>query len=227
MSRFPLVVFDLDGTLVDSRRDLAESVNDLIVERGGALLSEASVGRMVGDGAAVLVLRAFEAARLPADPDALGRFLAIYGARSLKHTRPYPGVIDLLARLEGKIELAVLTNKPLAATRDILAGLDLARYFPSDRVRGGDGPLPRKPDPAGLLRLASDAGVAPESVLLVGDSLIDWRTARAAGTAICLARWGFGFEGFPVAELAADNWVIGAPDELLEIVSRRPRSGRP
>src|SRR5438552_526984 len=123
MSRFPLVVFDLDGTLVDSRRDLAESVNQLIVDRGRPPLPEASVGHMAGAGAAVLVQRAFAAAGLAADPDAVVQFLAIYNQRLLKYTRPYPGIVDVLDRLARQTLLAVLTNKPLAATSDILIGL--------------------------------------------------------------------------------------------------------
>src|SRR5262249_21283947 len=150
-------VFDLDGTLVDSRRDLAESVNDLVVERGGRPLPEEAVGRMVGDGAALLVSRAFALAGVALAPDALARFLAIYDARLLKHTRPYPGIPETLETLQRTCELAVLTNKPLAATREILTGLDLSRYFRADRVLGGDGPFPRKPDPAGLRDLANAA----------------------------------------------------------------------
>ena len=215
---FRLIVFDLDGTLVDSRRDLAESVNTLIVERGGALLPEESIGQMVGDGAAMLVRRAFAASGLAVGPDALVQFLAIYNARLLRYTRPYPGIVDVLARLEQRAVLAVLTNKPLPATRDILTGLDLARYFPPGLVRGGDGPLPRKPDPAGLLQLASKAEAPAGKTLLVGDSLVDWRTARAAAAPFCLARWGFGFESFPVAELAPGDYLIDEPANLLDIV---------
>src|SRR5438477_436272 len=121
-ARYRLVVFDLDGTLVDSRRDLTASVNQLIAQRGGRPLPEASVGRMVGDGAATLVSRAFASAGLAIDPDALPRFLAIYDQHLLEHTRPYAGIPEVLSALETRATLAVLTNKPLRATQEILAG---------------------------------------------------------------------------------------------------------
>jgi phosphoglycolate phosphatase len=193
-SRTRLIVFDLDGTLVDSRRDLANAANATLAESGGGPLAEDAVGRMVGDGARMLVARAFAAAGRPQPPEALDRFLTIYSARLLDFTAPYPGVHATLAILSSRAALAVLTNKPLQPTRRILAGLDLARYFPPAHVVGGDGPFPRKPDPAGLRHLLAVAGVSPRETILVGDSEVDWKTAIGAGTRICLARYGFGFE---------------------------------
>jgi phosphoglycolate phosphatase len=217
VGRFRLIVFDLDGTLVDSRRDIAEAANTLLEECGAALLPEDRIGRMVGDGAATLVARAFAAARIAPPTDALERFISIYGRRLLRHTRPYPGIPEVLAHLSRRASLGLLTNKPLAATREILDGLDLARYFERESVIGGDGPFPRKPSPSGLQHLAAAAGVPAEATLLVGDSVIDWRTARAASTSICLARYGFGFEGFPVAELIPADRLVDAPTELLSL----------
>ena len=215
---FRLIVFDLDGTLVDSRRDLAESVNTLLSERGLHVLPEESVGRMVGDGAAVLVSRAFAAAGAIAEPEALDRFLTIYHARLLKYARAYDGIREVLSALAPRIPLAVLTNKPLAATLAVLDGLDLAQYFPADRVLGGDGPLPRKPDPAGLEWLASQCDVPVSATLLVGDSLVDARTARAAAARLCLARYGFGFQELSDARIGPDEYVIERPLDLLGIV---------
>ena len=212
------VVFDLDGTLVDSRQDLAESANALLAACGCPTQTELAIGRMVGDGAATLVARAFAAGGCPAPPDALARFLAIYEARLLQCTRPYPEIESVLAALERRLPIAVLTNKPLASTRRILEGLDLARFFPPDLVCGGDGPHPRKPDPAGLRSLCERVGAPPAATLMVGDSVIDWRTARAAGARVCLASYGFGFEGFPVDELASDEVAIEAPAELLNLL---------
>src|SRR5579862_7953151 len=100
-----------------------------------------------------------------------------------------------------RASLAVLTNKPLVAARRILDGLDLAGYFPEDAVVGGDGPFPRKPRPEGLQHLTARVGASATETLLVGDSAVDWHTARSAATRICLVRYGFGFEGFPVGEL--------------------------
>jgi phosphoglycolate phosphatase len=209
-----LIVFDLDGTLVDSRRDLAEAANQLLVECGGSPLAEEAVGRLVGDGAAALVARAFAAGGRPAPPGALRRFLDLYDARLLRFTRPYPGVEGALAALARRATLAVLTNKPLGATKQILEGLDLARFFDPRHVRGGDGPLPRKPDPAGLLRIVSDAGARESETTLVGDSPVDWRTATAAGARVCLVRYGFGFEGFSPGELGPDDLVVDHASEL-------------
>ena len=214
---FRLIVFDLDGTLVDSRRDLAESANQLLEQCGAQALAEEAIGRMVGDGAATLVARVFAAADLPEPPDALSRFLSFYNGRLLRFTRPYPGIPELLADLQTRATLAVLTNKPLAATRTILGGLELTRYF-GVRIVGGDGPFPRKPSPDGLTHLMADAGVVPVTTMLVGDSVIDWRTAHAAGAFSCVARYGFGFDGFPVDALNESDVLIDHPAELLSLL---------
>jgi phosphoglycolate phosphatase len=209
-----LIVFDLDGTLVDSRRDLADAANQVLGEHGIAPHSEDAIGRMVGDGAAMLVARAFAAAAQPEPPDALVRFLEIYNSRLLTFTAPYPGIRELLDELSSRVTLAVLTNKPLAATVSILEGLELSRHF-EERVVGGDGPLPRKPDPGGLRHLMGLQGVSGEQTLMVGDSVIDWRTAHSAQAMSCIARYGFGFAGFPVAQITPADRIIDHPDDLL------------
>ena len=217
---FRLIVFDLDGTLIDSKKDIADAANELLRNCGAEPLPEERIGRMVGDGAATLVARAFEATGVARPADALDQFLAIYDRRLLDHTRPYDGISDALEALRAHAALGVLTNKPLAATRRILAGLDLDRFFEGEAVVGGDGPFPRKPDPAGLRHLATRAGVAQigtRDVLLVGDSIIDWRTARHASASICLARYGFGFAGFPLDEIGPDDRVIDTPAQLLSL----------
>ncbi|HEV3141263.1 MAG TPA: HAD hydrolase-like protein [Vicinamibacterales bacterium] len=214
---FGLYVFDLDGTLVDSRRDLADAANALLEQCGRAPLPEEQIGRMVGEGAAVLVSRVFAAGAIDPPPDALTRFLALYDARLLNHTRAYDGMEDTLSALRDRASLAVLTNKPLAATRRILDGLGLARFFARDAVVGGDGPFPRKPEPAGLQHLAASARVPIAATLLVGDSFIDWETARRASAAVCLARYGFGFDGFAAAQRRADDRMIDTPTELLSL----------
>jgi phosphoglycolate phosphatase len=211
---FSLIVFDLDGTLVDSRRDIAEAANTLLEECGAAPLTEERIGRMVGDGAATLVARAFAAVGTAAPADALERFVAIYGRRLLRHTRPYAGIPDVLSHLSQRAALALLTNKPRAAAQEILEGLGLARYFGA-AVVGGDGPFPRKPSPSGLQHLAAAAGATAEATMLVGDSVIDWRTARAASTAICIARYGFGFESITLADLGPADRLVDTPEELL------------
>jgi phosphoglycolate phosphatase len=226
---FDLIVFDLDGTLIDSRRDLADAANALVAGYGGSPLTVDEVTAMVGEGVAVLVRRALTAAGLdPETPGAVERFMAHYGDRLTAHTRPYPGVPEMLAALRAEgLTLAVLTNKPGGATGQILERLGLARFFSC--AAGGDTPAGRKPDPAGLLSLIGRAGASPSSTLLVGDSPVDLETARRAGTRICLARWGFGyrftegaFRGDELfAERAADiERLCGAPE-------RRAESGGP
>ena len=216
-SPFALYVFDLDGTLVDSRRDLADSANALLAECGAPPLPEDHVGRLVGDGAATLVARVFASSGIAQPPDALARFLAIYDTRLLNHTRPYPGIPEALDAIRSRASIAVLTNKPMASTRRMLDALDLAPRFDAAAVLGGDGPLPRKPDPAGLRHLASRAGTPLTSTVLIGDSSVDLRTARAAGAAICLARYGFGFESIDTAHLTPRDVTIGSPRELFEL----------
>jgi phosphoglycolate phosphatase len=213
---YRLYVFDLDGTLVDSRRDLAEAANALLELCGGRPLPEEAIGQMVGEGAAALVARVFTAARIDAPPDALARFLTMYDRRLLEHTRPYPGIPDVLERLAARAPLAVLTNKPLAATRLILEGLGLTRYFAPDAVIGGDGPFERKPDPAGLISLMMRAGVSPPETLLIGDTTVDWQTARQGGAAMCFARYGFGFCGKSTSNGGIDH-SIDAPVDLLKL----------
>ncbi len=209
-----LFVFDLDGTLVDSRRDIAESANAVLEECGGTPHSEEAIGEMVGDGAALLIARAFAAANLPMPSDALQRFLRIYDSRLLRHTVAYDGMTQLLDTLAERGTLAVLTNKPIGATQSILDGLGLAAYF-ADRVLGGDGPHPRKPDAAGLRQLMERTRSMPARTLMVGDSVVDFRTAVAAGTRACVCRYGFGHHDFPMDELRPSDCLIDHPLALL------------
>jgi phosphoglycolate phosphatase len=186
-----LIVFDLDGTLIDSRLDLAESTNEMLASYGAAALPVDQVAMMVGEGARKLVERALAAVGLDsAEPDALDRFRAIYDRRLLVHTRPYDGIPDVVRRLSAAHRLAVLTNKPDAPTRRLLDVFELAPHF--QRVIGGDSRLPRKPDPAGLQALMDEYGASPATTWLVGDSMIDVETARRAGTRMCVALYGFG-----------------------------------
>ncbi len=186
-----LIVFDLDGTLIDSRLDLAESTNEMLSEYGATPLPVDAVAAMVGEGAKVLVARALGAAGLdPDDPDALRRFREIYDRRLLVHTRPYDGIEEVVSRMAERHPLAVLTNKPEAPSRRLLDAFGLARHF--RRVIGGDSGPARKPDPAGLHALMAEFGASPPATWLVGDSMIDVQTARRAGVRMCVALYGFG-----------------------------------
>jgi phosphoglycolate phosphatase len=206
-----LIVFDLDGTLIDSRRDLADSANALIEEYGGTPLAVGTITNMVGEGAAVLVRRALMAAGLDADDPALPRFLELYDDRLLVHTRPYDGILGALDTLSRRATLAVLTNKPQRHTDAVLRGLGLTDRFAW--IIGGDTPFGRKPAPAGLLDLARRANVDVHDVLLVGDSAIDLRTARAAGSRVCIVRYGFGFRAAEV-EMRGGEIIADTPKDL-------------
>jgi phosphoglycolate phosphatase len=209
-----LIVFDLDGTLVDSHRDIANAANALVEELGGRRLPDAAIVGMVGEGAALLVRRALAAAGLDAaPPGALDRFLTLYDARLLEHTAPYDGTVQVLAELVKQVPLSVLTNKPQRPSERILEALGLRHYF--REVVGGDTPLGRKPDPAGLLHLASVVGVSPARTLMVGDSPVDLGTARNAGARICLVRYGFGFR-FDPADFRGDELFADSPAGLLD-----------
>ncbi len=214
-----LVAFDLDGTLVDSSGDLADSGNALLASYGAPHLPSKAVVAMVGDGARELVRRLLTAGALdvPLD-DALERFLALYDDRLLATTVPYDGMPALLDGLKSHARLAVLTNKPLAPSERILRGLGLREFF--DDVIGGDSDFGRKPNPDGLLALMDCAAASAAETLMVGDSVTDLRTARAAGTAVCVARYGFGFAQMPPDELQGAAFVVDRPDEIAAVVSR-------
>ena len=208
MSSGHLIVFDLDGTLIDSRRDLADAANALIEEHGGVPLPVDDIAGMVGEGAAVLVRRALDAAgvRLDIARD-LPRFLEHYDQRLLAHTSLYDGTREMVETLAQRAALAILTNKPQHPTDAILRGLGIADAF--RWVIGGDSAHRRKPDPAGLRYLMTSAAATPPETLMVGDSAIDLKTARAAGVRICLVRYGFGFRSaerlLEGGELIADS----------------------
>ena len=219
-STYSLIVFDLDGTLLDTRRDLADSANELLVAFGGAPLPVEAVVGMVGEGARVLVERVFAAAGLAPPPDAaVARFLEIYDRRLFDFTRPYAGIADVLPVLAAHWPLAVLTNKPQKPADRLLEHFGFRRYF--RRVIGGDSAWPRKPAPDALLALAREAGVPPDATLLIGDSRIDHETARNARTGICVARYGFGWDRFPQDALTGRELLIDEPGELPEKLWRR------
>ena len=220
-----LIVFDLDGTLIDSRQDLADSANALIVERGGEPLPSHAIVAMVGEGAAVLVRRALAAARLADDPGSLSRFLELYDERLLRTTRVYAGIHDVLAELSPEGVIAVLTNKPIAPSRTLLDALGLTPLV--ETVIGGDGPFPRKPDPASMRHLIAHHGACADDTILIGDSRIDLETARAAGTHICLARYGFGYEQIRPVDLTGVEGVASEPGEIPAIVRRLLPNARP
>jgi phosphoglycolate phosphatase len=195
-ARAGLVVFDLDGTLIDSSRDLAAAVNRALrrTAPGAPALPEDVVRTFIGSGARVLITRSVAEAGLAQSVDeVLALFLEEYRRGLLDATRLYPGTEDALSRLRDR-RLAVLTNKPGDMSRVILEGLGIKGHF--FRIYGAGDVEARKPDPAGLRRIAEEAGVDVEEAVMVGDSGIDVRTGRAAGALTAGVTYGFDPDSF-------------------------------
>jgi phosphoglycolate phosphatase len=214
-----LVVFDLDGTLIDSSADLAAAVNATLarIAPEAPPLPLERIRSFVGHGAGTLVERTLAEAGLPLRAeDVLPVFLDVYGAHLLDRTRLYPGVAEALRDLEG-YRLAVLSNKPGDMCRAILEGLGVARLF--TRICGPEDVPARKPDPAGLRRLMEEAGARAEDTAMVGDSPVDVRTGRAAGVLTVGVSYGLDPEG-----LRADPPDVTL-DDLRSLAEhlRRPR----
>ena len=185
-----LLVFDLDGTLVDSIQDLAAATNAALraLSPGASEIPVAVVRTFVGDGARMLLRRSLEHAGLLHSVDqALPVYLDCYARCLLDTTRLFPGVREALERLRGRT-LAVLTNKPGDFSRTILAGLGVADRFA--RIWGAGDVPGHKPDPEGLRRLLAELGVDPQEAVIVGDSAVDVRTGRAAGVRSVGVTWG-------------------------------------
>ena len=213
-----LIAFDLDGTLIDSHRDLAQSANQLIVELGGEPLAEEAIGGMVGEGAALLVKRALDSAGLEHPSSALNRFLEIYDTRLVNHTRLYDGILDALHLARRHAHLGVLTNKPTSPTKKLLDAFGIADLF--ERVIGGDGPHPRKPSPEGLLAMIASTGATRARTLMIGDSGIDYETAQRASVRCCIVSYGFGFRTFARDRVRDGNSVVDDTAELSQVIEQ-------
>ena len=186
-----LMVFDLDGTLVDSVPDLAAALNRLLVRRAMEPLARPEVTRMVGDGVRVLLDRAFAARGTTPDAAALDEFLADYGANAANETEPYPGVRDTLERFAAAgWRMAVCTNKPEAPARFLLDALALSPFFAA--VGGGDSFAVRKPDPGHLRATIEAAGGSPARAVMAGDHHNDVLAAAGLGVPSIFAAWGYG-----------------------------------
>ncbi len=205
---FDLFVFDLDGTLAETREDLAASLNFALERLGYPGRDRETVGRLTGNGATVFMERALgSAATKELVEEGVRIFLEHYQNHCLVRTALYPGVKDTVVSLckAGK-RLAVLTNKPTAMSLKILEGLGIAGQF--ERIHGGDSFPIRKPDPLGLRQIMKSFEIPPERTLMVGDSSVDVETARAAGVAVAGVVWGF----------KPDEFAEYPPDYILENV---------
>lgn len=188
-----VLIFDLDGTLIDSKVDLANAINATLEHMGRVPLTHDRIFSFVGNGAPVLVRRALGEGVTDAEADAgLGYFLSYYRAHMLDNTVPYAGVREGLKLLEGH-PMAILTNKPVRFSQAILDGLGLSPYF--RYVYGGNSFEKKKPDPMGVETLLRDFAAAPREAMMVGDSEVDIRTARNAGIWACGVSYGLGSDG--------------------------------
>jgi phosphoglycolate phosphatase len=214
-----LLIFDLDGTLVDSRLDLVNSVNAMLRHLGKPVLPDEVIASYVGDGAPMLVRRSL------GDPDdeayvqrALEFFLLYYRAHKLDNTFVYRGVKESLDSIRSSrngtgIKMCVLSNKPVGPSRAIVEALGLGSYF--FQVYGGNSFHTKKPDPAGAQALLQEAGVGPQETVIIGDSHIDVLTARNAGTYSIGVSYGFAPHTF--AE-AAPDMMVDAPEEIGQVL---------
>ena len=216
-----LLIFDLDGTLIDSKLDLAHAVNATRAHMGMPALEHQRVYSYVGNGAPVLIRRALgaEATELQVE-EALEFFLEYYREHPLDFTRLYPGVRESLERLgqAGK-QMAVLTNKPVRISRAILAGLGVQDFF--FRIYGGNSFEFKKPHPVGVEALMRETGVGRDATLMVGDSSVDVETARNAGIACCGVTYGFQPES--LADPAPDR-LVDRMEDLADWVLAGNRS---
>src|SRR5215475_6471853 len=185
-------VFDLDGTLIDSKMDLVNSVNAMLRETGRAELPPGLIASYVGHGAPQLMASTLGPASTEAHrKEALAIFLKHYSQQKLNETRPYPGVVDgVRALADSLVPMAVLTNKPTQLSIEILEGLGLMKFFQA--IYGGDSFPAKKPDPAGVLAVLQELGVPPEVSAMVGDSDVDIQTARNAAMVAIGVTYGFG-----------------------------------
>jgi phosphoglycolate phosphatase len=203
VERLKLLVFDLDGTLIDSAQDLCNSVNATLENFGRPHLSDEIIATYIGNGALMLVRRAFatDDRKEPSEDflaEAYKFFLDYYREHKLDYTYAYDGVLEALNALHKVHDqpnvparaMAVLTNKPVRPARGICEGLGLAAFFPY--IYGGDSFAAKKPDPMGLRKLMEDTGAAPEETAMIGDSQVDMLTARNAGAWAVGCSFGFG-----------------------------------
>lgn len=209
-----LIVFDLDGTLIDSRKDLTNSINAMLAEFGRQPLPEEIIATYIGDGASMLVRRALgDPEDEPLVENALEHFLAHYRQHKLDFTYVYPGVFDSLEALKTlpdatERRMAVLTNKPVRPSVDICDALGLSPYM--FRIYGGNSFATKKPDPEGLNAIIREAGVSPGETVMIGDSSVDILTARRAGAWVIGCK--FGLSSHTVESIPSDCLVDEASE---------------
>jgi phosphoglycolate phosphatase len=222
VSQTKLLIFDLDGTLIDSKKDLVVAVNAARRSMGLGPLDDETVASYVGNGAPVLIRRALGPEATEADcARALDYFMAYYSDHRLDHTTLYPGVREALDQLfAGGHRLAVLTNKPVRISRAIVEGLGLKDHF--FQVYGGNSFEQKKPHPIGVETLMTEAGIGPSATVMIGDSGVDIQTARNAGIPAVGVTYGFQPESL---DAYPPDYRIDDMRELLPILANGTRRG--
>jgi phosphoglycolate phosphatase len=220
-----LVIFDLDGTLIDSRLDLVHSVNAALRHIGRPELPDDVIASYVGDGAPILIQRALggEVVDEALVRKGLEFFLSYYREHKLDHTTVYPGIAEALATIQNSgngspRKMAVLSNKPVVPSRAIVDALGLGTFF--SQVYGGNSFASKKPDPEGARKLLEDNHVAPEQAVIVGDSHVDVETGRNAGLWTIAVTYGFAPH---TLEKNPPDLLIDAASELADVFSAQPR----
>jgi len=214
MAQFSHLIFDLDGTLVDTKADLAAATNYMLEALGLPLITLEQVTGYVGNGARVLVEKALGATNAHLVARGFDLFMHYYSAHLLDQTRLYPGLDSVLKTLHADgIIFSLLTNKPEIASRAILAGLQLESLFTT--IIGGDTLPTKKPDPQGVRYLQRQTGIALRDTLLIGDSRVDYETGAAAGVAVCGVTWGFGAEDLL---MGAPRFLVDTPAQLQTLI---------
>jgi phosphoglycolate phosphatase len=222
--RIRLLVFDLDGTLIDSRLDLIHSVNAMLRHMGRPELDGDVIASYVGDGAPALVRRALDNTDDEAElRAALEYFLGYYRVHKLDHTTVYEGIPELLAGLANlpnrvnwngvQRQMGVLSNKPVNPSRDIVRALGLAHFFVS--VYGGNSFTTKKPDPLGVRTILEETNVAADEALIIGDSSVDVLTGQNAGLWTCGVTYGFAPH---TLEEVPPDVLVDSPRELEELL---------
>ncbi|HSU30758.1 MAG TPA: HAD-IA family hydrolase [Bryobacteraceae bacterium] len=209
-----LIVFDLDGTLIDSSKDLAIAMNATREHLGMPPIDPNLIYSFVGNGVRVLVQRALgENASKDLVDQGYQFFLTFYGAHAVDNTSLYPGIEEILERLSAQHKLAILTNKPVEISYKIVKNLQLEKYFL--RVYGGDSFSEKKPAPVGIHVLMQELKAPSSEVLMVGDSSVDVETARNANVKSCGVSWGFQPESL---KKSGPDLLINDPADILEHV---------
>jgi phosphoglycolate phosphatase len=219
--KIKLVIFDLDGTLIDSRLDLVHSVNAALRHIGRPELPDDVIASYVGDGAPILIQRALGGEMVPEAVIRKGLefFLSYYRQHKLDHTTVYAGISEALAAIQNsgngsERKMAVLSNKPVIPSRAIVEALGLGAFF--SQIYGGNSFPTKKPDPEGARKLIEESGVRPEQAAIVGDSHVDVRTGRNSGMWTVGVTYGFATH---TLEDEPPDVLVDRPEELADVFS--------